>query len=286
MRVLITGGTGFVGRHLAGRLEHHGHHAEPVSRRPNVGVSWEKLEQGVGGCDAVVHLAGAGVMERRWSAARKREILESRTETTRRVAEACAALGKRLISTSAVGYYGLGDMDQRFDEDALAGSGFLADVCRRWEEALAPARSAVPLAIVRVGVVLGQGGGALQKMTMPFRLGAGGPIGSGRQPFPWIHVDDLVRLYVWLLMESGRVGVFNGVAPNCCDQRTFARALGRAMRRPAFLPTPPFALRLALGERAEILTTGQHVLARRAIEQGFVFDHPEIEPALVDLVRS
>lgn len=286
MRVLITGATGFVGRHLANHLEGHGHHIEVVSRRPNVGVGWEEedLQRAVDGCDAVVHLAGAGVLDRRWSDGYKREILESRTDTTGRIARACARADRRLISTSAVGYYGTGDMSSPFDEEAGCGDDFLAEVCRRWEEALVPAEEQA-VAVLRVGVVLGLGGGALQSMLLPFKLCAGGPIGSGSQPFPWIHIDDLVGLYTWLLLNPKRVGVFNGVAPGGCDQRTFARALGRALRRPALLPTPPFALRLLLGERAELLVKGQHVVPVRTLAEGYAFEHGEVEAACAHLVR-
>ena len=283
MRVLITGATGFVGRHLANHLERHGHHVEVVSRRPNVGVGWgeEELQSAVDGCDGVVHLAGAGVLDRRWSDDYKREILESRTDTTGRIARACARAGRRLVSTSAVGFYGVGDMSSPLAEDAPAGSDFLAGVCQGWEEAVSPAEGA---AVVRVGVVLGRGGGALQSMLLPFKLCAGGPIGSGLQPFPWIHIDDLVGLYTWLLVNPGQAGVFNGVAPGVCDQRTFARALGRALGRPAFLPTPSIALQLLLGERASLLVTGQHVVPARALAEGYTFAHGEVEAACLDLV--
>ena len=144
----------------------------------------------------------------------------------------------------------------------------------------------MPTAWVRSGVVLGTDGGALKRMLLPFRLGLGGPLGSGRQPFPWIHVDDLTKLYVHLAERPRLAGPFNGVAPGICDQRTFARTLGRVLGRPAFLPAPAFALRLALGEVASLLTEGQDVAPRRALEAGFTFDHGELEPALRHLVES
>ncbi len=287
MRVLITGATGFVGRHLATHLESEGHRVDVVSRRPNVGSSWEpsQVERAVSGSEGVVHLAGAGVLDRRWSAAYREEILLSRVETTRRIAEACARTGRRLVSTSAVGYYGSADMGRVFGEQDTPGAGFLAEVCRRWEEALGPAMEAgASVSVVRVGVVLGRDGGALKRMLLPFRLGVGGPIAGGRQPFPWIHVKDLVRLYAWLLDDAERTGAFNGVAPGVCDQRTFARTLGRVLRRPAVVPTPGWALRAALGPGAELLTTGQNAPPLHAQEAGFVFEHGELEPALRELV--
>ena len=282
MRVLITGATGFVGRHLANHLEKHGHKVDVVSRRPNVGYGWEEddLRRGVEAADAVVHLAGAGVLDARWSEERKRELVSSRTETTALVARLCAEAGRRLISTSAVGYYGTAEMGTTFDESGAPGDDFLAHVCREWEGALGD----TPAAVVRVGVVLGPDGGALKKMLLPFKLGGGGPIGHGRQPFPWIHVEDLVRLYTWLLLNPDQVGVFNGVAPGGCDQRAFAKALAKALRRPAFLPLPGFVLNLALGERAMMLLEGQHVTPTRALAEGFTFEHPEVGAACADLV--
>ncbi len=282
MRILISGGTGFIGRHLAGHLERHGHHVEVISRRPHVGIDWDEdsLRRGIDRCDAVVHLAGAPVMDRRWDDAYKRQIEGSRVEGTARLAELCRAAERRLVSTSAVGYYGPGEMQRIFDEDAPRGEGFLAEVCGRWEAALGE----TPAAVVRVGVVLGPDGGALARLWLPFRLGLGGRVGSGDQPFPWIHIQDLVRLYTWLCLNPDRLGPFNGVAPGGCDQRTFVRALARAMGRPAHLPLPAPLLRAILGERACLLLEGQHVRPRRVEEQGFAFEHPAIEEACADLV--
>lgn len=287
MRVLISGATGFVGRHLSNHLEQNGHRVDPISRRANVGHDWEpeSLRKGVEAADAVVHLAGAGVLDHRWTESYKREIRRSRVETTDMLARACAGAGKRLVSTSAVGYYGPGEMGDVVHEDSPPGDDFLAGVCREWEGALEPAREAgVSVAVLRVAVVLGPDGGALKRMLLPFKLGLGGPIGSGRQPFPWIHVEDLARMYLWLVTRPEEQGVFNAVAPEAVDQRTFARALGGALGRPAVVPLPGFVLRLGLGEGAEMLTRGQHVEPKRARERGFEFEHGELRPALEDLV--
>lgn len=291
MRILVTGGTGFVGRHLLDHLERAGHSVSLVSRRPNVGVGWEEdsLARAVEAHEAIVHLAGAGIFDRRWSAAYRDEIRASRVDTTRRVAELCARVGdRRLVSTSAVGYYGPQARDG--DEGSPPGEDFLAGVCRDWEAALEPARAAgIPTAVVRTGVALGADGGALKRMLLPFRLGLGGPLGSGRQPFPWIHVDDLCRLYAHLVTrrDGGEAfdGPFNAVAPGLCDQRSFARTLGRVLGRPAFLPAPAPALRLALGGVAEVLLEGQGVAPRRTLATGFTFGHPNLEPALRELVE-
>lgn len=287
MKVLITGATGFVGTHLTNLLRRKGHDTTVVSRRPNVGIDWDAdaLRKAMESVDGVVHLAGAGIFDRRWSAAYRREILESRVETTRLLAEACAAVGgRRLVSSSAVGYYGPRDMTE-LGEDAPAGDDFLAGVCVEWERALDPARGAgSSIACIRTGVVLGSDGGALRRMKLPFQLGLGGPLGSGKQPFPWVHVTDLCRLFLFLLENPNLKGAFNGVAPGCVDQRTFARTLGQVLHRPAFLPMPGVFLRMALGGVAELLLTGQNAVPRRALEAGFVFEHPELLGALETLV--
>ena len=283
----MTGGTGFIGQRLRALLEREGAEVELVSRRPGVGRTWEpdSLRQGVAAADVVIHLAGAGVVDRRWSDAYKREILESRVATTERVAAACDAEGRPLVSTSAVGYYGARGMDEELDEDAAPGDDFLADVCRAWETAARPAPERA-VSIVRVGVVLGTNGGALEKLLLPFRLGLGGPIGRGDQPFPWVHVDDVCRLYAWLAADPKRRGVWNAAAPGGCTQGEFARTLGRVLGRPALLPTPVAAMRLLLGERSRVVTTGQRVVPRRSLAAGFEFAHPDLDGALRDLLDS
>lgn len=289
MKLLVTGATGFIGRHLANHLESRSHSVEVVSRRPNVGVSWEQdeLSKAVAHHDAVIHLAGAGVLDERWSQDYKDLILSSRRDTTRQLAELCAESGTPIVSTSAVGYYGTGTVDQVFDEGSANGNDFLAEVCRTWEESLAPALAAdIPVSIVRVGVVLGHDGGAYKSMRLPFLLGAGGPIGNGKQPFPWVHVQDVVRLYTHLVEHREHTGIFNAVSPEASSQREFAKAMGKALKRPAFLPTPPFAMKLLLGERAEVLTTGQQVEPKRTLESGFEFEFAAIDAAMQELTRS
>jgi len=287
MKVLIAGGTGLVGTHLTNLLAAEGHACEVVSRRPNVGIDWDQdaLLAGVESVDAVVNLAGAGIFDHRWSVAYRREILESRVECTRRLAEACAAVGgRRLVSSSAVGYYGPRDMTE-LGEDAPAGDDFLARVCVAWERALDPAREAgSSAACVRIGVVLASDGGALKKMKRPFQLCLGGALGSGKQPSAWVHVTDLCRLFLFLLEHPELEGAFNGAAPGCVDQRTFARTLGRVLHRPAILPAPAVALRVLLGGVAQVLLTGQNAVPRRALEAGFVFEHPHLQGALENLV--
>jgi hypothetical protein len=291
MNYLISGATGFVGTHLLNHLSGRGHGTEVISRRPDVGCDWtmESLMPAVLRADVVVHLAGAGVMDAAWSPARKLELESSRVETTALLAQACVeASGQghtpRLVSASAVGYYGPHAHGEVQEESSPPGEDFLAQLCVKWEAALLVAREAgVPVSVVRIGVVLGPDGGALKRMLLPFKLGLGGPLGDGRQSFPWIHVQDLARLIEFIAQDDDRAGTYNGVAPDCVDQRSFARALGRALGRPAWLPAPAFALRLLLGERSTLLLTGQQVQPKAALAAGFVFEYPLIDEALAEV---
>lgn len=287
MRTLVTGATGFVGSRLVESLRADGHRVVTVSRGAAGDYDWreEGLARAVGAVDSIVHLAGESLFGRRWSAAQKEELRRSRVETTRRLATLAAEKEIRvLVSASAVGFYGPCD-DEVLDEGAPAGKDFLARLCQEWEEALLPAVSSnTRIAILRIGVVLGPEGGALQKMLPPFRMGVGGPIGTGRQTVSWIHRDDLVGMIRWILENEDVDGVFNGTAPNPVTMKEWASALGRTLHRPAALPVPGFALKLALGEVADVLLTGQRVLPRRAQEGGFEFRYPRIEGALEEIL--
>jgi len=287
MKVLLTGSTGFVGSQLARRLRERGHVPLEVSRRPGAAYDWspERLRLGVNEADAIVHLAGENLFAKRWSERRKAALRASRIETTRALAKLVAARAPAvLVSASAVGWYGASD-GRELVEGAPRGSGFLAELCAEWEEATEDALEAgVRTAIVRIGVVLGRGGGALAKMLLPFRLGLGGPLGNGRQWVSWIHLDDLCALFVHLLEHERCAGAFNATAPQPVTMKELSSALGRVLHRPALLPAPAPMLRLALGEVADVLLTGQRVLPRRALESGFRFAHPALEPALRDLL--
>lgn len=287
MKVLLTGATGFVGRHLARHLRERGHEPLEVSRRPGAAYDWspERLQLGVREADAIVHLAGENLFAKRWTEERKKLLRTSRIETTRRLANLVAAgQPSAFLSVSAVGWYGASD-DRELDERSPRGSGFLADLCSEWEEATEEAIEAgVRTAVVRIGVVLGRRGGALSKMLPPFRLGLGGPLGSGRQWVSWIHIDDLCALFLWLLGRDRCAGVFNATAPQPVTMKELSATLGRVLHRPAFLPAPAPIMRLALGEVADVLLTGQRVLPRRAQEAGFCFANPSLEPALRDLL--
>jgi hypothetical protein len=287
MKVLLTGATGFVGSALTRRLESAGHVVLPVSRRPGARYDWsdDGLARGVREADAVVHLAGENLFDKRWTRKQKQILESSRVDPTRRLAALVAERRPScFISASAVGYYGASEQ-ARFDEGSPQGTGFLAGLCREWEAATGAAAAAgVRTATMRQGVVLGPGGGALAKMLPPFRLGIGGPLGNGRQWVSWIHIDDLTSLFEFLLTRPDLSGVFNATAPAPVTMKQLASALGRALHRPALMPVPAPMLRLALGEVADVLLTGQYVEPRRATEAGFTFRFTDVEPALRDVV--
>ena len=231
-----------------------------------------------------MHLAGAGVADKRWSAGRKRELRDSRIDTARRIVAAIGAAAEKpavLVAGSAVGIYGSRG-DELLTEESAPGDDFLARLCVDWEAAAQGA--GVRTVTLRTGVVLAREGGALAKLLPPFKLGAGGPIGRGRQYMPWIHRDDIVGLILHAIDTPSLEGPLNGVAPAPVTNAAFGKALGAALRRPALMPTPPIALRLLLGERAGVLTASQRVSADRAQESGYAFRHAEIGGALRDLV--
>ena len=288
MKILLTGATGFIGRRLTGLAQSRGHQILPVSRKPVPGgFDWSpaSLEAGVVAADAIVHLAGENLFGKRWTEAQKKMLVGSRVETTSQLARLAAQRRPAaFLSASAIGYYGPSER-QGLDENAPPGNDFLAQLSRRWEEAAAPAAEAgVRTVLLRSGIVLGREDGALKQMLPPFRLGVGGPIGSGRQWFSWIHIADEVALILFLLESQAANGPFNLTAPNPVTMREMARTLGRVLHRPAVLPVPGFALKAALGEVAGVLLSGQHVVPRRALDAGYPFQFPELEGALRDLL--
>lgn len=301
MRVLITGGTGLIGSHLARSLAGDGHEVVVLTRDPEragalpPGVKAERWDARTAGGwghlvagAAIVHLAGENIGSGRWTEARKQRIYDSRVRSGEAVLAAIEQASDKprvLLQASGVDYYGDGG-DLELTEDAPLGSGFLAEVCRDWEAVTADVEAlGVRRAVLRQGVVLAREGGALPKMALPFRLFAGGPLGSGRQWLSWIHLEDEIRALRFLLEHEMASGPFNLTSPQPVTWRGFARSLGRALHRPSFLPAPAFALRLALGEMAEILLSGRRVVPRRLTELGFSFRFPEVEAALKDLLR-
>jgi uncharacterized protein (TIGR01777 family) len=282
MNILISGSTGLTGRRLRAALDERGHTVTAAGRADFAGDP-ALLKQKVENAGAVIHLAGAPIVAR-WSRAYKREILDSRVFTTRKLVEAVNAAERKpelFISASAVGIYS--DEGVNTEEHASYAEGFLADVCRQWEGEAAMLNPATGLAVFRLGVVLAKEGGALPKMLTPFRLGLGGPIAGGRQGFSWIHIDDLVSAFLFVL-DRRLTGTFNLTAPGVTDNQGYTSALGRALRRPVFMPVPALALRLLFGEGASALTSGQKAIPERLLKVGFTFRFPEVEGALRDLL--
>jgi uncharacterized protein (TIGR01777 family) len=292
LRVAVSGASGLVGSALAAFLTTGGHQVRRiVRRRPAAGdeiffdpVTGEIEAPKLEGCDAVVHLAGENIAAGRWTPEKKQRIRDSRVRGTRRLAETLAGLNappRVLVNASAIGFYG-DRGEERLDEESGPGQGFLPDVCREWEEATEPARRAgLRVVRLRIGVVLSAAAGALQKMLPPFRLGLGGPVGRGRRFMSWICLDDLVGAIHFLLVRDEIQGAVNGVAPTPVRNAEFASLLGSVLRRPALLPTPPVALRAALGEMAdELLLAGNRIYPSRLEQAGYRFEHPDLESAL------
>ena len=302
MRALVTGATGFVGHRLLAHLQdavvlsRDGAKAEKELARFRVkAFSWDPQKEpapaaAFDGIDAVFHLAGEPVASGRWTSAKKIRLRESRIAGTRNLVATLAQLPvkpKVLISASAVGYYG-DRGDEVLAESASPASGFLAELCQAWErEALQAQQHGIRVAPVRVGIVLGEKGGALSKMLTPFYLGAGAPLGNGRQYMPWIHIEDLVRMMLFAAEHDQVHGPLNGTAPNPVTNREFTKALGRAVHRPTFMPpVPGIMLRLMLGEFGSILLDSQRAVPRAAEWAGFKFDFPELEPALNNIFKK
>lgn len=299
MKIVIAGGSGFIGEPLVRRLLAKGHDVAVLSRDPakvkaGRGVAWDGKSQGgwsaeAASADVVINLAGENVGEGRWTAERKHSILASRLDSTRALVEAMRSAPphpRTYINASAVGLYG-DRGDEALDELTRPGRGFLANVVKQWEEAARDAETLSRLVIIRFGVVLAPDGGALAKLLLPFKLGAGGPIGTGRQWMSWVDRDDALRLIEWAIETDSARGVYNATAPHPATNRDFARALGAALHRPAVLPTPAFALRLAFGAEManEMLLGGQRVLPAHAQREGFNFEYPTLEQSFAHQLR-
>ena len=292
MHVVITGASGLVGGALIAELRRRGVNITAVSRNPRAhtalsGVTWtgwDGLTDAVAGAAGVVHLAGEGIVDRRWSSERKAALRSSRVDTTRQVVQAIQESGEKpgvLVSASAIGYYG-NLVERESTESAPAGDDFLAHLCVDWE---AEAQgSGVRTVTARIGIILATEGGALPRLLFPFKLGLGGPIGMGRAWWSWVHIDDVVGAIVHALENTGVEGAINLTSPNPVRNRQFSAALGRALNRPALMPVPPVALKLMLGEGASVLLASQRILPTRTLDLGYRFKFADINDALQDLV--
>ena len=305
MKIAISGATGFVGSRLVAKLHAEGHrilvltrnttfaqevfppqafpNLEIIAYTPIVSGAWQDT---IAGCDGVVNLAGEPIAEGRWTPERKQEILNTRKLGTQKIVEAIAKSQPQpsvLINTSAIGYYGTSETAS-FDEDSANGKDFLAQVCQEWEaEARKVKDTNVRLVILRFGIILGNGG-ALGKMITPFKLFAGGPIGTGQQWFSWIHLDDIVSLIIQALTKSTMEGVYNGTAPQPVSMNDLSTTMGKVMNRPSWLPVPGFAIEAILGDGAKVVLEGQQVLPKRTLESGFEYQYPNLQSALTQIL--
>jgi uncharacterized protein (TIGR01777 family) len=302
MRVLVTGASGFLGSRACDALLARGDEVVGLSRSPeraraeNPTVTWHAWNataerppnSAIEGADTVLNLIGEPI-DQRWTEDAKQRIRDSRERATKNLVDALSAADPRpraLVSQSAVGYYG-DRGDAVVDESTPAGSTFDAGVCAAWEAAAHAGEDiGVRVAIARTGLVLDPEAGLLKQLLVPFKLGVGGPIAGGRQYMPWIHVDDEIRLLLWLLDGEERSGAYNSAAPNPVTNAEFSKTLGRVLGRPAIVPLPKLAMKARFGgELGEVVTGGQRVVPRRALDGGFEFAHPELEPALRNLLR-
>ena len=296
MRVTLTGATGLIGRRLIAALQDRGDEVTVLSRDPSRAeqslhgvraVAWNPLTDpapvsALANADAVIHLAGEPVAQR-WNTAVKERIRASRASGTANLVAGLRDAVRRprvLVSTSASGYYGDRGAEP-LTESATPGDDFLAEVCRAWEDAATGAESlGLRVTRVRTGVVLTSDGGALKTMLPPFKAGVGGPVAGGRQYIPWIHLDDVVGIYLAALDGEGWSGPVNGCAPGAVTNKVFSHALGHALHRPAVIPVPTFAIRALYGQMAEIVTGGQRMIPERTLELGYAFKHPDLDEAL------
>jgi uncharacterized protein (TIGR01777 family) len=289
MRVIAFGATGFIGKVLIERLKQRGHEVVVSDWRRDKNWESELFKS-----DAVINLAGTPVFGRRWSTEFKASIYDSRIEGTRKLVQALAKAktngGKvqALVNASAIGFYGPTTGEEPSIESSASGADFLAFVCRDWETEAFKAQQAhgIRTALVRIGIVLGKGGGALQKLLPPFKLGLGGPIGLGRQYQSWVHIEDVVGILIHALENNQISGPINAASPNPVTNKEFSQALAKSLHRPCLFPVPAMGLFVLVGEAAEILVTGQRVLPEVALKTGYKFQYPEIQAAFDSIVRA
>lgn len=296
MKILLCGATGFIGKSLINELLKAGHdlilltrnpskiHARPgLTLLPWDGKTTQLWAHSAEGVDAVINLAGEGIADKRWSTARKEALIQSRVQSTKAVVDFIRTAKKRpavLINASAVGYYG-NVPEGTVTEASAKGTGFLAETCDLWEKESRQAETlGVRTVMIRIGIVLEQGGGALSKMVFPFKIFAGGPLGSGKQWFPWIHRDDIIGAILFILKKPEISGPVNLVSPNPVTMNDFCKALGRVLKRPSWAPVPGFMLKIILGEMADMLLGGQRAVPNKLNAAGYSFKYNDAEGAL------
>lgn len=298
-KVLIAGGRGLIGMRLSGLLKAQGYEVAHLSRQARAGgpyptYAWNPAAgtvdaEAVRGADYIINLAGEGIADRPWTEARKAALIGSRTDSARTLLRACMETGwkpKAYLAASAIGYYG-DRGEERLPETAGVGQGFMADTCAAWEAATEEVRAALGVRafVLRIGIVLSSQGGALAKMIPPAKLLVSPYFGDGRQWYAWIHIDDVCGIFMRAITEERWAGVYNGVAPEPVRNAGLARALPAALGRPAVsFPTPAFALRLAMGEMADVILNSNRCVPERLLEAGYVFQHPKLDGALRDVV--
>lgn len=299
-KIVITGGSGLVGTALSDILTEKGYEVAHLTRQkkdnyPYRQFEWdiakqEMEEEAIRFADIIFHLAGAGIADKNWTAARKKVILESRTQSTALLHKTIATMPdeapSHFISASAIGYYGMDTGDQLVNEKTNAGDDFLAEVTKAWEAAANPMEAmGIPTTKIRVGVVLTDKGGALKKLAQPIKFFVGSPLGSGKQWMSWIHLEDLARLFVYV-MENKLAGVYNGVGPTPATNKTLTQAVAKALKKPLLLPNvPQFAMKLLLGEMALLVLGGNKVSAEKTLGTGFEFQFEKLENALKDIYK-
>lgn len=283
MKIAISGSTGFIGGNLSEKFSDRGWDVIPLKRNDfKENILKNKLNR----ADAVVNLAGAPIIKR-WTEKNKKEIYNSRISTTAKIVSAikeCESKPSVFVSASAVGIY-RDDEIYTEDTDQFA-EGFMADVCKDWEEAALEASDIVRTVILRIGVVLGKGGGALQKLIVPFKLGLGGPVAGGKQKFSWVHLSDLIRMIEFAVEKEEMYGTYNATAPDVTTNSEFTRILAKTLSRPAFIPIPSFALKIVYGKGAATLTEGQGAYPRKLMDKGFDFRFSDLQKALADIIKS
>ncbi|HXV27988.1 MAG TPA: TIGR01777 family oxidoreductase [bacterium] len=304
MKIILTGGTGFIGKALLDRLLELEHRVVLLTRNPMQGKfllkgygeaqQWDGETEGpwtnhFESADAVINLAGESIVAKRWTTQQKARIISSRIKATKAIANAIAKAGKKpavFVNASAMGYYGNVENGDVTESDPH-GTGFLAETCEQWEsQAREAEKSGVRVVLTRIGIVLEKNGGALQRMLLPFRFFMGGHLGSGKQWFSWVHREDIVEAIIFLLNQPTVSGPVNLVSPNPVTMKEFCKTLGKVMGRPSWAPVPAFMLRLLLGEMSEMLLTGQRVIPKKLQDAGYRFKYPNLEDALRAILKE